>query len=109
MEYETAVQYLYVLIMPLPKPSVITIAGQNLGTGRIGAPLKSKDGGISLDRIRPTRPLPRLFLSMTLDTEHFSASAKCLIWLEGMEQTCCPVILLSSLVAGETDLHETKL
>jgi hypothetical protein len=47
MEYETAVQYLYVLIMPLPKPSVITIAGQNLGTGRIGAPQKSKDGGIS--------------------------------------------------------------
>jgi len=46
MEYETAVQYLYVLIMPLPKPSVITIAGQNLGTGRIGAPLKSKDGGV---------------------------------------------------------------
>src|SRR6266404_8032669 len=74
MEYETAVQYLCVLIMPLPKPSVITIAGQNLGTGHIGAPLKSKDGGISLDRIRPTRPLPRLFLSMTLDTEHSSAS-----------------------------------
>jgi len=42
MEYETAVQYLCVLIMPLPKPSVITIAGQNLGTGRIAHHRKAK-------------------------------------------------------------------